>query len=67
MTCPIITVYDHPLDIPKFVARLFDVDKPTNVFMTSDDLESLVEKLPWYMTFIPPYKTDHENVVGVWL
>ena len=42
MKMPFIVLYDHPKDYSEnYVARLFDVNKPTNVVIVSKDLEEL--------------------------
>lgn len=46
-TIPIITVYDHPQDYPdKFVARVFDMNRPTNMAAIADTYEELLEAIP---------------------
>lgn len=46
-TIPIITVYDHPTDYPdKYVARVFDMDRPTNLAAIADTYEELLEAIP---------------------
>ncbi len=46
-TVPIITIYDHPADYPdKFVARVWDVNRPTNLAAVADTYEELLEAIP---------------------
>ena len=46
-TIPIITVYRSPADYPgKFVARVWDVDRPTFLAAVADTYEELMEAVP---------------------
>lgn len=46
-TMPIITIYNSPTDYPgKYVARVFDVDKATNLAAVADTYEGLLEAIP---------------------
>lgn len=46
-TFPIITVYEHPADYPdKYVARVFDMNRPTNLAVIADTYEELLEAIP---------------------
>lgn len=46
-TVPIITIYERPADYPdKFVARLWDVNRPTNLAAIADTYEELLEAIP---------------------
>lgn len=41
-----IAVYDHPLDYPdKVVARIYNMDKPTNVILLGDSEEEITEEI----------------------
>lgn len=66
---PISAVYDRPADYPEHcIARLFDVDKPTNVILR----RSTVKEMQRYfrqttLMFHPRDKGDPENLVGTWM
>lgn len=65
---PIISVFYNPLDQPgKYVARMFDLDQPTDTSMVKDTLVELYEGFPPNLTRIPRQPNDHESVVEVWL
>ncbi|EKQ50280.1 MULTISPECIES: hypothetical protein [unclassified Clostridium] len=64
MKLPFIVIYDHPIDyINSYVARLFDVNKPTNIVILSDDLETLRRKIPEGMVRFDRHKEDDEKIV----
>lgn len=65
---PIIAVFYNTLDFPNtFVARLFDLQSPTNLIVVDDTLEGIRSKIPNIFTVIPRSKEDHETVVESWL
>lgn len=65
---PIITIYDNPKDYPgKFVARLFDINKPTNCITLADTLEEIRETLPYGMIPLMRHPKDDEKIVEVWI
>lgn len=67
---PIIAVYQSPRDYPGcYVARVFDVDKPTNVIITRDNLEDLQQDIAEHtgMVFIPRSMEDGQQVIGTWI
>lgn len=69
-TMPMITVYSNPKDYPgKVVARVYDVDKPTNAVIVKDSLKELEEDLLAYSNMIPIGRTpeDDKTVIGVWI
>ena len=42
LQCPIVAVYVNPKDYPGYcVARIFDMDKPTNVILVKDTLDEI--------------------------
>lgn len=68
MKMPIITIYQYPLDYPqKYVARLFDLTSPTNVFMLGDNYEELVSHKPFMMTILNRSPNDDAKIVEVWI
>ena len=61
---PFIVIYDHPKDYDNsFVARLFDIDKPTNVVIISDSLEKLRSKIPKGMVKFERAKEDDKSII----
>ena len=67
---PVAAVHNKPLDYPdKCVARIFDLDKPTNTVVVKDDLESLMNdiKSNTNLTFLQRGAEDVESLVGVWM
>jgi len=68
MKLPIITMYRHPSDWPdKFIARLWDLNKPTNLFMIADTYQELIDKLPFHMHRVPRRKDDDPVIIESWL
>ena len=68
VTVPIITVYNGPKDYPdKFVARLWDIDKPTQYIITKDSMEEIRMAIPYGMTKLEPFKTDDPIIVETWM
>lgn len=70
MEFPIIAVYKHPLDYPQYyVARIFDVDKPTDTFMLKNTLHEIEADISEYtrMDFIPRCAWDVPALIGTWL
>ena len=67
---PVAAVYNKPLDYPdKCVARIFDLDKPTNAVVIKDELESLMNDIKdnTNLTFLQRGAEDVESLVGVWM
>lgn len=53
MRAPFIAVYAHPLDYPdKVVARIYDVDKPTNVILLKDSEEEITKEIQKETCFV---------------
>lgn len=64
MKMPFIVIYDHPKDYSEsYVARLFDVNKPTNIVIISEDLEALRKKVPEGMVKFNREKEDDEKIL----
>lgn len=68
-TIPIITVYDHPADYPdKFVARVWDVNRPTNLAVIADTYEELLQAIPTgQMTRMEPSQKDDPVIRETWI
>ncbi len=65
---PIISVFYDTVDIPKkYAARLFDLDKPTNVVVIKDTLEEIQSAIPLRFTRIDRQSNDHPTVVETWI
>lgn len=64
MKMPFIVIYYHPKDYSEsYVARLFDVNKPTNIVIISEDLEALRKKVPQGMVKFKREKEDDEKIL----
>lgn len=65
---PIITIYKNPKDYPlAYVARIFDLDKPTNTILVDSNLEGLRSKVPGHMYKFPRDAEDDKNIIEVWI
>lgn len=65
---PIITVYDHPADYPKMlVARIWDMNKPTNVIVMNENINILRALIPKNMTMFQPAQKDDPCIKEIWL
>ena len=65
---PMVTIYENPADYKgKFVARIFDRNKPTRVITVKDTLEEVREILPDHLVKIMPSKDDHEAIKEIWI
>lgn len=67
---PVEAAHIKPLDYPdKCVARIFDLDKPTNAVVVKDDLESLMNDIKdnTNLTFLQRGTEDVKSLVGVWM
>lgn len=67
---PMIAVYKHPEDYPdKCVARVFDLDKPTNVVMVKMSVEEITMDINHNsgMIFLQRGAEDVPSLVGVWV
>lgn len=64
MKMPFIVIYDYPKDYSEsYVARLFDVNQPTNIVIVSKDLETLRKKIPKGMVKFNREKEDDEKIL----
>ena len=65
---PIIAIYEHPMDYPdKYVARVFNIDRPTFIAVTADTLEEIRGCVPEEMHWFPRSGTDNPAIVEYWL
>lgn len=71
LKCPIIAVYINPFDYPQeCVARVFDLDQPTNIILSRRTLselrEDIVQVFPQMVRF-DRSKNDVQCVAETWL
>lgn len=65
---PIIAVYNSPSDYPgKYVARVWDINKPTKVIVIRDSLEEIRKTIPSYMKRLGACNMDDPVIVETWL
>lgn len=66
---PLITIYKSPSDFPgKYVARLWDLNRPTPVAVIADTYDKLTERLPLeVMTKMPRRPEDDPVIMEVWM
>lgn len=63
-----IVIYYNAADYPgKYLARIWDSDKPTNVVIVNDNIDYLRNLIPKNMTNIGREKEDDSCIVEVWL
>lgn len=69
MTYPLITIFFNPKDMPnKYIARLFDMQSPTNIVVIGDSIDDIRKTIPKDRFILIPRKdNDHESVVEVWM
>lgn len=64
---PLICIYNSPRDYPgKYVARLWDVDKPTNMVAIAESLEEIREAKPPEMMIVDRLPDDKPEIVETW-
>lgn len=65
---PIICVYSSPEDYPgKFVARLWDLNKPTRYIAVAETLEAIREIIPEGMIRFSRDERDSPCIVESWI
>ena len=65
---PLICIYFHPADYPeKYVARVFDLDDPTNLIAVADSLDQIEKKIPKEMWRISRSTKDDPCIVETWI
>lgn len=67
---PMITVYKSPKDYPgMYVARVYDLQHPTNTIIVKQRLEELQRDIlkNTGMLFIRRFEEDDPSMVGVWV
>ena len=64
---PLICVYKNPKDYPgKYIARLWDVDRPTNIAAIAESLEEIREAKPPDMVIMQRQPQDDPVIVETW-
>lgn len=69
-TMPMIVVYSNPKDYPgKVVARLYDVEKPTDIVVVKESLREMTKDLAEHSNMLPLGRMpeDDDTVIGVWI
>lgn len=65
---PIICIYESPADYPgQFVARLWDLDKPTRYIVVADMLEAVRAAIPEDMIRFRRDQNDDPCIVESWI
>ena len=65
---PLICIYFSPGDYPgKYVARLWDMLRPTNLIAVSDALEGIRQVIPDGMIRCPRHPGDDNCIVETWI
>lgn len=67
---PIIAVYHNTTDYPgTYVARVWDVNIPTNVVMINQDLNKLQQDIRKHtaMVWLPRRPQDDTVLIGTWI
>lgn len=67
-TMPIITIFNSPTDYPgKYVARVFDVGKPTNLAAVAGTYEELQQAIPAGMVKLERNEKDDPVILETWI
>lgn len=67
---PVIAVYESPADFKgKCVARVFDMDKPTDTIIVKDTAEEINEDIGrnTHMAYMERDPNDVPSLVGMWM
>lgn len=66
---PVVAIYKSPKDYPdKYVARLFDLDRPTRFVFVADSYMELLDKIPvQQLTRMEKDPRDDPVIVEVWM
>ena len=66
--CPIITIYEKPKDYPdKYVARLWDMNKPTEIVTFAESLDTIRLTVPSWMVKLNRCPDDDPCILETWL
>lgn len=65
---PIICIYNNPKDYPgKYIARLWDVNKATNIVAVAESLEEIRKTKPADMVIMDRQPKDDPVIVETWI
>jgi hypothetical protein len=66
---PVIVIFFDPIDVPdQYVARIFDLDKPTDTMTIRDTLEEIRATMPpRFAAKLLRHQEDHVSVVEYWI
>jgi hypothetical protein len=65
---PIIAIFSSPADYQEmFVARVFDVDKPTHYILMRTNLEAIRSEIPDGFSLVPRSSSDDPKIVETWI
>lgn len=65
---PLVCIYEHPADYPQqYVARLWDIQQPTNIVVLADTLDEIRQAVPEGMVCIRRRERDDPCIVEVWI
>lgn len=65
---PLICVYKNPADYPgKYVARLWDADKPTTLVVLADSFETIRKVKPNEMVILQRQDNDDPVIIETWI
>lgn len=70
MRMPAIVVSQYPREYPdSYVARIFEMDKPTNMILLREDLESMQEEIKrnYPGKFFSIMEKSNPELLGIWL
>lgn len=70
MKLPMIVVFEKPLDFPnKYIARVFECEKPTNVIIIRDSLQEIRDDITAAGFFVCMGRTEKDalSIVETWM
>lgn len=70
LIAPVIAVHQHPTDFPdKCVARIFDMDRPTDTIIVKETVAEIVQDIQenTSFTYVPRGAADVPSLVSVWI
>jgi hypothetical protein len=68
LRCPVIVIYQSPSDFPgKYVARLWDLNKPTKLAVVRDTLDEIRQAIPDRFTRLAPSPKDDLVIEEIWI
>ncbi|WP_339149036.1 MULTISPECIES: hypothetical protein [unclassified Sutcliffiella] len=65
---PIIVIFSSPTDYQDmYIARIFDVNKPTNYILMRTNLEAIRKEIPKGFSLIKKSPGDDPTIVETWI